>query len=74
MLVRAIAPLLNHKLLLLIVWQTSRTLPHSQWMLAGRGLLWGLSKEKRVTRVVGRGGHAPRSVRRAFPAPEGSMA
>ena len=36
MLVRAVA-LLNHELLLLIVWQTSRTLPHSQCMLARRG-------------------------------------
>jgi hypothetical protein len=38
MLVRAVAPF-NHELLLLIVWQTSWTLPHSQCMLAGRGLV-----------------------------------
>jgi hypothetical protein len=38
MLVRAVAPF-NNELLLLIVWQTSRTLPHSQCMLARRGLV-----------------------------------
>jgi len=35
MLVRAVAPL-NHEQLLLIVWQTSRTLPYSQCTLLGR--------------------------------------